>query len=57
MDIGERVRLRAPARGHENIRGEIIECGDTRGEPRLVRWDGIAKPTWYLEDDLLPLLP
>lgn len=64
MDVGERVRLRMPARGHENVRGEIIECGETRnardgdaGLPMLVRWDGFDKEVWYLEDDLLPLLP
>lgn len=66
MDVGERVRLRMPARGHENVRGEIIERGEpnkdlghqaSSGLPMLVRWDGFDKEVWYLENDLLPLLP
>lgn len=65
MDVGERVRLRMPMRGHENVRGEIIEVGEPKSSmrhiltspPVLVRWDGHDREVWYLADDLLPLLP
>lgn len=52
-------------RGHENVRGEIIEVGEPKSSmrhiltspPVLVRWDGHDREVWYLADDLLPLLP
>lgn len=65
-EIGTRVRLRSAAPGHENVCGEVIEHGKSNpqlrgltgaGTPCLVRWDGYDKDVWYLEDDLLPLMP